>query len=101
MTIYITELVTGLLVIAGLFIWGRGNWRLLEMSTIAELVRANFREELVRWYRYRSSSSLPIDELYEHSPAALRYPRDRVLRRLSKLNNEFQRNRIIRSLDLK
>ncbi|EOK8074969.1 DUF7301 family protein, partial [Escherichia coli] len=24
------------------------------MSTIAELVRANFREELVRWYRYRS-----------------------------------------------
>ncbi|EOL3794943.1 hypothetical protein BM627_RS24000, partial [Escherichia coli] len=23
------------------------------MSTIAELVRANFREELVRWYRYR------------------------------------------------
>ncbi|MDP7681277.1 hypothetical protein QTN27_26435, partial [Escherichia coli] len=26
------------------------------MSTIAELVRANFREELVRWYRYRSSS---------------------------------------------
>lgn len=27
------------------------------MSTIAELVRANFREELVRWYRYRSSSS--------------------------------------------
>ncbi|EIL28783.1 hypothetical protein ECO9570_08708, partial [Escherichia coli O111:H8 str. CVM9570] len=24
MTIYITELVTGLLVIAGLFIWGRG-----------------------------------------------------------------------------
>lgn len=44
------------------------------MSTIAELVRANFREELVRWYRYRSSSSLPIDELYEHSPAARRYP---------------------------
>ncbi len=43
------------------------------MSTIAELVRANFREELVRWYRYRSSSSLPIDELYEHSPAARRY----------------------------
>ncbi|EIL42510.1 hypothetical protein L082_24515 [Escherichia coli SHECO001] len=28
MTIYITELITGLLVIAGLFIWGRGNWRL-------------------------------------------------------------------------
>ncbi|EES4285792.1 hypothetical protein K3P64_004916, partial [Escherichia coli] len=50
------------------------------MSTIAELVRANFREELVRWYRYRSSSSLPLDELYEHSPAARRYPRDRVLR---------------------
>ncbi|AAK28874.1 hypothetical protein HK620p26 [Enterobacteria phage HK620] len=25
MTIYITELVTGLLVIAGLFIWGRVN----------------------------------------------------------------------------
>ncbi|AAW70534.1 gp63 [Enterobacteria phage ES18] len=25
MTIYITELVTGLLVIAGLFIWGRGK----------------------------------------------------------------------------
>ncbi|QOV05983.1 hypothetical protein [Salmonella phage L cII-101] len=24
MTIYITELITGLLVIAGLFIWGRG-----------------------------------------------------------------------------
>ncbi len=24
-TIYITELITGLLVIAGLFIWGRGN----------------------------------------------------------------------------
>ncbi|EFM9555867.1 hypothetical protein A6527_005301 [Escherichia coli] len=47
------------------------------------------------------SSSLPIDELYEHSPAARRYPRDRVLRRLFKLNNEFQRNRIIRSLDLK
>ncbi|EEY2234454.1 hypothetical protein DS086_005006 [Escherichia coli] len=69
------------------------------MSTIAELVRANFREELVRWYR--SSSSLPLDELYEHSPAARRYPRDRVLRRLFKLNNEFQRNRIIRSLDLK
>ncbi|WP_244566541.1 DUF7301 family protein [Escherichia coli] len=59
------------------------------MSTIAELVRANFREELVRWYRYRSSSSLPLDELYEHSPAARRYPRDRVLRRLFKLNNEF------------
>ncbi|EIH7101989.1 TPA: hypothetical protein ACNK0I_005842 [Escherichia coli] len=71
------------------------------MSTIAELVRANFREELVRWYRYRSSSSLPLDELYEYSPAARRYPRDRVLRRLFKLNNEFQRNRIIRSLDLK
>ncbi|EFA6622686.1 hypothetical protein ABGK97_002666 [Escherichia albertii] len=71
------------------------------MSTIAEFVRANFREELVRWYRYRSSSSLPLDELYEHSPAARRYPRDRVLRRLFKLNNEFQRNRIIRSLDFK
>ncbi|EGZ9298894.1 hypothetical protein SG38_005626, partial [Escherichia coli] len=56
------------------------------MSTIAELVRANFREELVRWYRYRSSSSLPLDELYEHSPAARRYPRDRVLRRLFRLN---------------
>lgn len=69
------------------------------MSTIAELVRANFREELARWYR--SSSSLPLDELYEHSPAARRYPRDRVLRRLFRLNNEFQRNRIIRSLDLK
>ncbi|EOM2423584.1 hypothetical protein IMS54_004733, partial [Escherichia coli] len=27
--------------------------------------------------------------------------RDRVLRRLFRLNNEFQRNRIIRSLDLK
>ncbi|EPN1688592.1 DUF7301 family protein, partial [Escherichia coli] len=27
--------------------------------------------------------------------------RDRVLRRLFKLNNEFQRNRIIRSLDFK
>ncbi|EKK2771279.1 hypothetical protein PMJ71_004856 [Escherichia coli] len=66
-----------------------------------ELVRANFREELVRWYRYRSSSSLPLDELYEHSPAARRYPRDRVLRRLFRLNNEFQRNRIIRSLDFK
>ncbi|ENW8869367.1 DUF7301 family protein, partial [Escherichia coli] len=26
---------------------------------------------------------------------------DRVLRRLFKLNNEFQRNRIIRSLDFK
>ncbi|ESJ53907.1 hypothetical protein CFSAN001079_21479 [Salmonella enterica subsp. enterica serovar Ohio str. CFSAN001079] len=25
MTIYITELVTGLLVISGLFIWGRGK----------------------------------------------------------------------------
>ncbi|AFH20804.1 hypothetical protein Q457_07605 [Escherichia coli ATCC BAA-2196] len=25
MTIYITELITGLLVIAGLFIWGRVN----------------------------------------------------------------------------
>lgn len=25
MTIYITELVTGLLVIAGLFIWGEGS----------------------------------------------------------------------------
>ena len=25
MTIYITELITGLLVIAGLFIWGRGK----------------------------------------------------------------------------
>ncbi|ETC72965.1 hypothetical protein SEEE3402_01385 [Salmonella enterica subsp. enterica serovar Enteritidis str. 3402] len=25
MTIYITELVTGLLVIAGIFIWGRGK----------------------------------------------------------------------------
>ncbi|ENC1707223.1 hypothetical protein ABKD90_004811 [Escherichia coli] len=56
---------------------------------------------MVRWYRYRSSSSLPLDELYEHSPAARRYPRDRVLRRLFRLNNEFQRNRIIRSLDLK
>ncbi|EFG9168669.1 hypothetical protein BL843_005331, partial [Escherichia coli] len=49
----------------------------------------------------RSSSSLPLDELYEHSPAARCYPRDRVLRRLFKLNNEFQRNRIIRSLDFK
>ncbi|HFU3101667.1 TPA: hypothetical protein ACH5OU_004324 [Escherichia coli] len=56
---------------------------------------------MARWYRYRSSSSLPLDELYEHSPAARRYPRDCVLRRLFKLNNEFQRNRIIRSLDLK
>nr|WP_249926352.1 hypothetical protein [Escherichia coli] len=45
--------------------------------------------------------SLPLDELYEHSPAARRYPRDRVLRRLFRLNNEFQRNRIIRSLDFK
>ncbi|WP_432757419.1 DUF7301 family protein, partial [Escherichia coli] len=43
----------------------------------------------------------PLDELYEHSPAARCYPRDRVLRRLFKLNNEFQRNRIIRSLDFK
>lgn len=25
MTIYITEIITGLLVIAGLFIWGRGS----------------------------------------------------------------------------
>ncbi|CAM6752974.1 NinA protein [Escherichia coli] len=25
MTIYITELITGLVVIAGLFIWGRGK----------------------------------------------------------------------------
>ncbi|WP_340565792.1 hypothetical protein [Escherichia coli] len=56
---------------------------------------------VTRWYRYRSSSSLPLDGLYEHSPAARRYPRDCVLRRLLKLNNEFQRNRIIRSLDLK
>ncbi len=29
MTIYITDLIAGLLVIAGLFIWGGGgNWRL-------------------------------------------------------------------------
>ncbi|HFL4354753.1 TPA: hypothetical protein ACG31J_003988 [Escherichia coli] len=69
------------------------------MSTIAELVRANFREELARWYRYRSSSSLPLDELYEHSLAARRYPRDRVLRRLVKLSVEFQRNRIIQQFD--
>ncbi|HFI8561867.1 hypothetical protein Q5464_19530 [Escherichia coli] len=70
------------------------------MSTISELVRANFREELVRWYRYRSSSSLPLDELYEHSPAARRYPRDRVLRRLVKIDNDFQCDRIIQQLDL-
>ncbi|HEB1132323.1 TPA: hypothetical protein RY334_002960 [Escherichia albertii] len=70
------------------------------MSTIYELVRANFREELVRWYRYRSSSSLPLDELYEHSPAARRYPRDRVLRRLVKIDNDFQCDRIIQQLDL-
>ncbi|AKP85154.1 TPA: hypothetical protein KAK57_001569 [Escherichia coli] len=70
------------------------------MSTIAELVRANFREELVRWYRYRSSSSLPLDELYEHSPAARRYPRDRVLRRLVKIDNDFQCDKIIQQLDL-
>ena len=28
------------------------------MSTIAELVRANFREELVRWYRYRQRNRI-------------------------------------------
>lgn len=28
MTIYITELITGLLVIAGLFIGGEGKWRI-------------------------------------------------------------------------
>ena len=70
------------------------------MSTIAELVRANFREELVRWYRYRSSSSLPLDELYEYSPAARRYPRDRVLRRLVKIDTDFRCDRIIQQLDL-
>ncbi|HGA9953543.1 TPA: hypothetical protein ACIURQ_004157, partial [Shigella flexneri] len=34
-------------------------------------------------------------------PKPRSYPRDRVLRRLVKIDNDFQCDRIIRSLDLK
>ncbi|HHU0877247.1 TPA: DUF7301 family protein [Escherichia coli] len=71
------------------------------MSTIAELVRADFQENIGRAKRYWSASRLPTDERQKSAPKPRSYPRDRVLRRLFRLNNEFQRNRIIRSLDLK
>ncbi|MGT0442987.1 DUF7301 family protein [Shigella flexneri] len=35
------------------------------------------------------------------APKPRSYPRDRVLRRLVKIDNDFQCDRIIRSLDLK
>lgn len=46
-------------------------------------------------------SDAAVSQWKEVIPEKDAYPRDRVLRRLFKLNNEFQRNRIIRSLGFK
>lgn len=70
------------------------------MSSMTELARADFQENIGRAKRYWSASRLPTGERQKNAPKPRIYPRDRVLRRLCKLNNEFQRNRIIRSLDL-
>ena len=70
------------------------------MSTIAELVRADFQENIGRAKRYWSSSSLPTGERQKNAPKPRSYPRDRVLRRLVKIDNDFQCDRIIQQLDL-
>ncbi len=67
------------------------------MSTIAELVRADFQENIGRAKRCWSASRLPTGE--RQKPRS--YPRDRVLRRLVKIDTDFQCDRIIRNLDLK
>ncbi|EAQ0352164.1 DUF7301 family protein [Salmonella enterica subsp. enterica serovar Montevideo] len=71
------------------------------MSSMTELVRADFRENLSRAKRYWSASGLPTGERQKNAPKPRSYPRDRVLRRLVKIDNDFQCDRIIRSLDLK
>ncbi|ENZ3017058.1 DUF7301 family protein [Escherichia coli] len=70
------------------------------MSTIAELVRADFQENIGRAKRYWSASRLPTDERQKSAPKPRSYPRDRVLRRLVKIDNDFQCDRIIQQLDL-
>lgn len=70
------------------------------MSTIAELVRADFQENIGRANRYWSASRLPTDERQKSAPKPRSYPRDRVLRRLVKIDNDFQCDRIIQQLDL-
>lgn len=71
------------------------------MSTMTELVRADFQENIGRAKRYWSASRLPTGERQKNTPNPRSYPRDRVLRRLVKIDNDFQCDRIIRNLDLK
>lgn len=51
------------------------------MSTIAELVRADFQENIGRAKRCWSASRLPTGERQKNAPKPRSYPRDRVLRR--------------------
>ncbi|EPR7494135.1 DUF7301 family protein [Escherichia coli] len=71
------------------------------MSSMTELVRADFQENIGRAKRYWSSSSLPTGERQKNAPKPRSYPRDRVLRWLVKIDTDFQCDRIIRNLDLK
>ncbi|WP_437125576.1 DUF7301 family protein [Escherichia coli] len=68
---------------------------------MTELVRADFQENIGRAKRYWSASRLPTGERRKNAPKPRRYPRDRVLRRLVKINTDFHCDRIIRILDLK
>ncbi len=70
------------------------------MSSMTELVRADFQENIGRAKRYWSASRLPTGERQKNAPKPRSYPRDRVLRRLTKIDVEFWCNRVIQQLDL-
>ena len=66
------------------------------MSVITEILRADAREHMRRAKRFMRSTRLRGVELQENYPIPRRYPRDRVLRRLVKIDTDFQRNRSIK-----
>lgn len=59
------------------------------MTTVADLINAGLKEYAARRQRYFESSSLSFREKLKHKPAMRKYPRDKVLYRLMRLNVGF------------
>lgn len=58
------------------------------MSTLADLIHADMREDEARRNRYWKSSSLPVCERFRRRPKQKRTPRDKTLMRLMRINME-------------
>lgn len=59
------------------------------MTTVSDLINADLKEYGARRQRYFESSSLSFLEKIKNKPQFRKYPRDRILHRLLRLNMNF------------